>query len=86
MVCNKEGGFGEEDFVVEFLGEVWISDPLMGIFSRAYCGGVIFVFSFVFTKLYVNYFKKYLFSGGLQKCVGMTTMLLIDINLCSMKR
>ena len=22
MVCNKEGGFGEEDFVVEFLGEV----------------------------------------------------------------
>lgn len=22
VVCNKEGGFGEEDFVVEFLGEV----------------------------------------------------------------
>jgi len=24
VVCNKEGGFGEEDFVVEFLGEVWL--------------------------------------------------------------
>lgn len=23
VVCNKEEGFGEEDFVVEFLGEVW---------------------------------------------------------------
>ncbi|CAL9013842.1 unnamed protein product [Prunus brigantina] len=23
VVCNKEGGFGEEDFVVEFLGEVY---------------------------------------------------------------
>lgn len=23
VVCNKEGGFGEDDFVVEFLGEVW---------------------------------------------------------------
>lgn len=22
VVCNKEGGFREEDFVVEFLGEV----------------------------------------------------------------
>lgn len=22
VVCNKEGGFGEDDFVVEFLGEV----------------------------------------------------------------
>ena len=22
VVCNKEEGFGEEDFVVEFLGEV----------------------------------------------------------------
>lgn len=22
MVCNKEEGFGEDDFVVEFLGEV----------------------------------------------------------------
>lgn len=21
-MCNKQGGFGEEDFVVEFLGEV----------------------------------------------------------------
>lgn len=24
VVCNKEGGFGEDDFVVEFLGEVWM--------------------------------------------------------------
>jgi hypothetical protein len=23
VVCNKEEGFGEDDFVVEFLGEVW---------------------------------------------------------------
>ena len=23
VVCGKEGGFGEDDFVVEFLGEVW---------------------------------------------------------------
>lgn len=23
MVCDKEGGFKEDDFVVEFLGEVW---------------------------------------------------------------
>jgi hypothetical protein len=22
VVCNKEGGFGDDDFVVEFLGEV----------------------------------------------------------------
>ena len=22
VVCNKENGFGEDDFVVEFLGEV----------------------------------------------------------------
>jgi hypothetical protein len=24
VVCNKEEGFGEDDFVVEFLGEVWL--------------------------------------------------------------
>jgi len=24
VVCNKEGGFAEDDFVVEFLGEVWL--------------------------------------------------------------
>lgn len=24
VVCNKEGGFGDDDFVVEFLGEVWL--------------------------------------------------------------
>lgn len=24
VVCNKEGGFGVDDFVVEFLGEVWM--------------------------------------------------------------
>lgn len=24
VVCNKEGGFGGDDFVVEFLGEVWM--------------------------------------------------------------
>jgi len=25
VVCNKEDGFGTDDFVVEFLGEVFIS-------------------------------------------------------------
>lgn len=32
MVCNKEAGFGEDDFVVEFLGEVRITFvlPLLG--------------------------------------------------------
>jgi len=24
VVCNKEEGFGDDDFVVEFLGEVWL--------------------------------------------------------------
>lgn len=24
VVCNKEEGFTEDDFVVEFLGEVWV--------------------------------------------------------------
>lgn len=41
VVCNKEGGFGEEDFVVEFLGEVWLSYPLIGPVSFPYhCDGV----------------------------------------------
>jgi hypothetical protein len=33
VVCNKEEGFGEEDFVVEFLGEVWLHICYMEFFS-----------------------------------------------------
>lgn len=29
MVCNKEGGFSQEDFVVEFLGEVMMHAPCL---------------------------------------------------------
>lgn len=28
VVCNKEEGFGEDDFVVEFLGEVYFCHHL----------------------------------------------------------
>jgi hypothetical protein len=32
VVCNKEEGFGEDDFVVEFLGEVWAIYIYMQLF------------------------------------------------------
>ena len=57
----------------------------LGHVSFPYYCGVMSVFPFVFTKLYVKLFKMSLFSNGLQKQVGMTVMLLVDINLCSVK-
>lgn len=42
-MCNKQGGFGEEDFVVEFLGEVGLQ--LCSIMFLSYSAAAAETFS-----------------------------------------
>lgn len=38
VVCNKEGGFTEDDFVVEFLGEVMLHSDTSSYLLAAVAG------------------------------------------------